>query len=410
MEKKLIIRSILFVAVAIGCGYGVFRFSTGSTGAPIFGGPKVDRKIIANMISESVQNNQFPEIAELPYGQNKLPVQLHYTFDDESHKVAEKIFHQYKPDYAALVMMDAKTGKIISTVSYTKEPNEMGNLTLRATFPSASVFKMVTATAALDRAIASVDSKIEFNGANHTLYKKNVMSEKHNRWTRFISIREAFAKSINTVFAKIGMNVGAEELKEYAQRFKFNQEIMADLPVQPGVAPLPTENMWKIAEIASGYTQENRMSPLQGSMMAAAVVNDGVMMAPFAVESLSSLKDGEVIYKTTPLQSSVTMKPETARELRVLMAETVEAGTSRKFFRDFLRNKKFKDIEVGGKTGSLTGNDPKGKCDWFVGYAEGRNQKIAISVLTVNKEKWAVKSSYVAKLMLQDYFVRNTLH
>ena len=66
---------------------------------------------------------------------------------------------------------------------------------------------------------------------------------------------------------------------------------------------------------------------------------------------------------------------------------------------------KFTDGKVTGKTGSLTGMSPKGRHDWFVGYgvaADGR--RIAFASLIINKEKWYVRSSYVARKFLEHYF------
>ena len=62
------------------------------------------------------------------------------------------------------------------------------------------------------------------------------------------------------------------------------------------------------------------------------------------------------------------------------------------------------DLEVGGKTGSLTGNHPKGKYDWFVGYAKRGDRSLGLAVLTIHEEKWTVKSSYLASKAIEQYF------
>jgi cell division protein FtsI/penicillin-binding protein 2 len=98
------------------------------------------------------------------------------------------------------------------------------------------------------------------------------------------------------------------------------------------------------------------------------------------------------------------MKPETAPVMRELMEETIFKGTSRKNFKKLLKDKKFRVLEMGGKTGSMTGTNPRGKTDWFVGYAYLDNQKLAIAAITVNKEKWRVKSTYLAQSLVKVYF------
>jgi cell division protein FtsI/penicillin-binding protein 2 len=103
------------------------------------------------------------------------------------------------------------------------------------------------------------------------------------------------------------------------------------------------------------------------------------------------------------------MDPATASEIRSLMKETVLHGTSRGSFRGFFR-KDFMDFDVGGKTGSLTGFDPKGKYDWFVGYAHSSGRKIAVAALTIHEKQWRVKSSYLARRAIESYFKESVHH
>jgi peptidoglycan glycosyltransferase len=149
-------------------------------------------------------------------------------------------------------------------------------------------------------------------------------------------------------------------------------------------------------------------------MMAAAIANDGVMMEPFIVDSLVSEKDGKEVYKSEPTQISETMSPQSAESVRALMRETVTAGTSRPAFRDFMRKPAYAGIDVGGKTGHLKGTDPKGQCDWFVGYARLGKHRIAMAALTVNEHNWRVKSSYIAHSFIEHWFAdpldRKRLH
>jgi cell division protein FtsI/penicillin-binding protein 2 len=144
------------------------------------------------------------------------------------------------------------------------------------------------------------------------------------------------------------------------------------------------------------------MSPMQGALIAATIVNDGVMMEPFAVDSIHAL-DGTALYEAEPAVKQVAVSPQAAREVRALMRATVKKGTSRGAFRGFFR-KANAGVDVGGKTGSLTGLDPKGKYDWFVGFADNGEHKIAVASLTINEKAWRVKSSYVARRAFEMYF------
>lgn len=365
--------------------------------------PGVNKELISSHLGEAFQTNSFPEEIELELNGEKKLVSVDYALDGEAHERMLKMFSSYKPDYGAFVAMDARTGRILSLVSYTRERDDLGNLALRATFPAASIFKVVTAGAALDLGKANPETIVPFNGSFHTLYKRNVQETRENRWTRRMTLREAFARSVNVFFGKLGLfYVGPQELMAYAERFRFNHPIRADFPIQTGYARISTDDPWSVVTAASGFTRDNTMSPMQGALMAAAVANDGVMMEPYIVESLRD-QVGQVFYKANPVQASVIVEPNAAAELRVLMRETVHSGTSRKSFRKVARKNLFEDVEIGGKTGSLMGDDPIGKCDWFVGYLRYKDARIAVAALTVNEEKWRVKSSYLASSFFGDY-------
>lgn len=362
------------------------------------------RTDIAKSIGDIVRHNKFPENVEMQWDGKQVKAQIHLGIDKEMQKEAEKLLKTYKPDYAAIVMMDAVTGRILAMTSFQKDDPNAENWTLKANFPAASVFKVVTATAAVDKAGVSPQHKINFNGGNYTLYRKNVMSDKVTKWTRAITLKEAFARSINTAFGRLSLEtLHPVDINDYASRFMFNQEIPSDFPVDMGVAYVPPEKSFELTEVASGYNKTNRMSPVQGAMIAAAVANDGKMVIPYLVQNITD-EQGQNLYQAEPLDNGHIMTAESALKVRELMGETVTAGTSRKSFRKLVRNKNFKTIEMGGKTGHLTGENPKGRVDWFVGYAMDETNKIAIAAVSVNKEKWTVKSAELGQNMFKKYY------
>ncbi|MBY0315986.1 MAG: penicillin-binding protein [Bdellovibrionales bacterium] len=328
---------------------------------------------------------------------------VEYTVDNALQSQADKLLSQYKPDYGAIFMMDAETGKVIVYSSFQRDAQEPVNLIKRASYPAASVFKIVTATAAIDKAGLQPGHKIQFNGGNWTLYKKNVMLDKINRWTRTVSLREAFAKSMNTPFGKIGLSISPTDLEDYSTRFMFNQVIPTDFPVDTGTAVIPSEKTFELTEAASGFTKHTRMSPVQGAMIAASIINDGAMVVPYMVSSLRD-KDGNIVYRGEGLERGSVMSTASAEKIREMMSETLVTGTSRKTFRNLIRNKKYQQIEMGGKTGHLTGDNPQGSVDWFVGYASDGDRHIAIAALTVNKKYWTVKSSHLGQTLFKKYF------
>ncbi len=363
------------------------------------------RQVISTAISKSLNMNRMPADALFaPEGEDKLKLNIKYTLQDEVQKESDMLLNRYRPDYAAIVMMDAKTGRILAMSTFEKANAQGANLALRATFPAASIFKVITASAAVDKAGVSPEHRIAFNGGNYTLYKKNVLSDKVNRWTRFITLKEAFARSINTAFGRLSLeSLEPKDIADYASRFMFNEYIPADFSIESSQATVPTEKGFALTEVASGFNRFNTLSPVHGAMIASTILNEGKMMVPYIVDSLQNA-NGEQIYKAQALERGQIIRPESAEKVRQMMEQTVLAGTSRKTFRKMIHDKKFREVEMGGKTGHFSGLNPKGRTDWFVGYATDGQDKIAIAAITVNIRKWTVKSSALGEMMFRKYF------
>ncbi len=415
IERSIKIRYLLFASLlfigAVGLFFEIRSRDFGEKAKDVSRG--LTKAILAKaMSSGSGRFETLPAEVQIPIEDLEHPSQqvsaiLQYTMDSRVQNLTESLFKSYQPDYGAVVMLDATTGRILGLASFTKKAHELGHLALRASFPSASVFKVVTAAAAIAEKNFTASTLIPFNGSYHTLYRKNVLKNDFNRWTRQMSLKDAFAKSVNTVFAKIGsQTLGADSLIRFADRFGFNRDIASDLPLEMSRALIESDP-WSLAGTASGFTQDNRMSPLQGALIAAAMVNDGVMMEPYGVQS-AHMQDGTVLYEARPERFRMVVDPETAREIRTLMKETITSGTSRKSFKGFFK-KELAFVDVGGKTGSLTGDSPKGKYDWFVGYGSMGTRKVAIAALTIHEKYWTVKSSYLARRILEDYFKAHAL-
>jgi cell division protein FtsI/penicillin-binding protein 2 len=262
----------------------------------------------------------------------------------------------------------------------------------------------VTASTAVDKAGLSPEHRIAYNGGNYTLYKKNVLSDKVNRWTRFISLKDAFARSINTAFGRLSLEeLEPHDLSDYANRFFFNHDIPADFRVEKSVASVPSEKGYELTEVASGYNRFNTMSPVHGAMIASTIINNGLMPIPYLVKNLTD-KDNKVVYTAVPVINDPVISAASAAKVQKMMEQTVLSGTSRKTFKKLVRSREFREIDMGGKTGHFSGTFPKGRTDWFIGYASDEEDKVAIAAITVNVEKWTVKSSALGEMMFRKFF------
>ncbi|HWU44074.1 MAG TPA: penicillin-binding transpeptidase domain-containing protein, partial [Bdellovibrio sp.] len=149
----------------------------------IFAEQVEQRTHVAKLLADQFRNNEMPSQAKLNWnGKDLQNVTVKYTLDEDLQKEARRLLTSYKPDYGAILLMDATTGEVLAMESFQRDNPQAPNMNLQATFPAASIFKVVTATAAVDKAGVTPDHKIHYNGGAHTLYKKNVLSDRVTRW------------------------------------------------------------------------------------------------------------------------------------------------------------------------------------------------------------------------------------
>ncbi len=358
---------------------------------------------IAERISPDVTRRIFPAVTHIPHLDIEGDLGLHFTLDPSLQQEAKRLLKKYNPDYAVIVVLDPDNGRVLAMADSSRLPLPKESLALRNTFPAASISKVITAVSALDQGEVDIDTVIPFNGKTTSLFRKNVFRHQNNRWTRTPTFRESFAKSNNTVFGRVGaVTLGGERLLEYFQRMGFNAQFTSDFRFSNGTVELDPSNDWQVAESASGYTRQNTLSPMHAATLSAAVVNGGNMIAPVLVERVTG-PHGIPLYVYDNPAVSPAMAAETAAKLKQLMTATVTMGSAKKAFRNF-HKKAYQDVVVGGKTGSLTGTNPRGRYDWFVGFAEQGERKIAFAILCINKEKWYVRSAHLSRELIEHYF------
>ncbi len=357
---------------------------------------------IAESISSSLLQNEYPQSVTIRTSDNVIDAQLSYNTKPKLEQCIDALLDRYKPDFAGVAAIDPAAGHILAMSSFIRDGEPLGNLAMHSGFPAASLFKIITAAALIDQELAEPSTVYEYNGKDTSLYKKNVLRHKKNKWTKQATLERAFGKSINTVFGRLGIyHVGGDTLAQYANTFGFDKTLPIDFHVEQSQIDFDPDNEWSIAEVASGFTRTTTISPLHAAMVVSAIVNNGTLVSPKIIDKVVH-PTGPLLYKAET--SALTMiDPESAQDMRVLMRNTVKKGSARKSFRNFFKGE-FSDFDAGGKTGSLTGYNPQGRTEWFAGYGDTGTDKLVIAVVIVNKDKWRVKPAYLTRRILEFYF------
>ncbi len=316
----------------------------------------------------------------------------HLTIDAKLQAQMQKLLAIYKPDGAALVALDPRTGKVLAMAEYAHDGKSEG-LATRALYPAASVFKIITGAALLEH---GVDPATEtcYHGGMHGIVG-NLLTDKPRLDRRCLSLSMALAKSANVVFAKMAVkHLDADSLRKEAEKFLFNRPIW-DQPDQSS-ATIGDKGL-DFAKSAAGFGQV-KLSPLHAAMIAGAVGNGGLAFEPSLIESVGDEEESST-------GSLRLLRPDTAATLRDMMKLTVSEGTASSSFRERRKNI-LGDIKVAGKTGSLSNHErPFKDYSWFVGFAPADDPKIAVAAVVVNGLKWRIHAPFVAREALRAYLV-----
>ncbi|WP_405584236.1 peptidoglycan D,D-transpeptidase FtsI family protein [Streptomyces sp. NBC_01190] len=248
------------------------------------------------------------------------------------------------------------------------------NRALRQTYPPGSTFKLVTAAAALesgkitdpDQATDSPDPYI-LPGTTTALRNEGTIPCKN------ATLRNALKYSCNTVFGKLGVQVGLDSMVGEAEKFGFNKEQF--IPVRADASNFDTKmSADHVAQSSIGQF-DTAATPLQMAMVASAIANNGVLMKPYEVEKLVA-PNLSTISQTTPSKLSTPLSPENAQKLQSMMETVVNSGTG--------TNAKIPGVTVGGKTGTAQHgiNNEGVPYAWFVSYAmTDQGSPVAVAVV-----------------------------
>ncbi len=301
-----------------------------------------------------------------------------------------------------IVAIEPDTGRVLAMVSHNADDPDQ-NACLAADLPAASLFKIITAAAALEAGGFDDQSRMSFNGGKFTLYKRQLLDQE-NRYTNYASLKSAFAESINPVFGKLGKNeLGKDLLVDYAGAYCFNQPIAFDLPMEQSTMMI-SDTPYNWAEIASGFNRTTTLSPMHAAMIAASMVNGGKIVEPTIVDVAA--KDHKAVYRRRSATARPAVDAATAKDLNRLMNATITQGTARKLFSGISKDPVLSRLHMGGKTGALNNNARKIRYDWFTGFAadpEGTG-KIAIGVIVAHQDYIGKRAATYFRQAVSWYF------
>jgi penicillin-binding protein A len=282
------------------------------------------------------------------------------------------------PSYDPNAIRDAGTLRSLNT---DEEARPLVDRATLSRYQPGSTFKVVTAAAALDSGKLTPDSIVD--GSSPATISGAPLANAGGASYGAISFTDALTNSVNTVFGRVGEQVGPGTLLEYMDRFGFNQDPQLDYPEEQMEASgirnsagrlVGADGGFDVGRVAigqGGAEGQIQVTPLQMTLVAAAVGNRGTLVRPRLTERIVA-KDGRVEERIDPAEQSQVMKPESAEQLALMMSRVVEEGTG--------TAAALSGVDVAGKTGTAEVRGGQLNQVWFIGFAPVERPEMAIAV------------------------------
>ncbi|MDP8264929.1 MAG: penicillin-binding transpeptidase domain-containing protein [Candidatus Aceula lacicola] len=318
----------------------------------------------------------------LPRDGFDLVLTIDETIQYFAEQALDKAFKKHHAKGASIIVMNPKTGEILALANRpTYNLSDIGssaldsrrNRSVSDMYEPGSVFKIVTASAALEEDAFGEDDEIfcengEYRVANHILH------DHHAQGT--LTFKGVIEQSSNIGTVKVAQKIGGKIVNHYARLFQFGKATGINLPGEvPGVLkPVSRWSGTSIGAVPIGH--EVGVTPLQLVCAVSAIANGGIYMKPFIVQYIRDQK-GEVINGFFPQPITEVISQETAERVKNILVGVVDNGTGRRA--------QIKGVKVAGKTGTaqkiVNGVYSHSKYyATFIGFAPADDPKIAMVV------------------------------
>ena len=255
-------------------------------------------------------------------------------------------------------------------------------------YPPGSVFKVVTAAAALASGAYKPDSTFVDPGYCEEYGKRvsNAGNPESPETFGTVTLAQGLQHSINSVFCNIGKHIGAGTILDYAERFGFYASPDVELPAN-AQSPSglykkrklfkPKHPEYQVDPGRLAFGQERLLvTPLQMAMVAATVANGGVLMQPHLIDQVLA-PDGSNVRRVHPHKVRRAITTQTAQELTQMMESVVTGGTA--------TNIHISGVRLAGKTGTAETGVANTYDTWFIAFAPTEEPKVAVAVALENQ-------------------------
>ena len=331
---------------------------------------------------------------------------LTLTIDVNIQSIAEKYLQEAVEEYDCerggnVIIMDPETGDILAMASYPNydlnspyEPTsyyaddwddlstserleriyEMWSVrSVSETYEPGSVFKTITASVALEEAITTTDEEGDFYCTGYeTVEDRTIRCWSYDDPHGYESLRDAIVNSCNPALIQLSQRIGASTLYKYYEAFGFFSKTNVGLSGESSGIFYDLEDVGLVELATMSFGQRFTITPLQMITAICAIANDGYLVQPKLVKSMTNTDTGEVTeIETTTIRQ--VLSTETCDEIKDILQDAVEYG----------KHATVDGYSVAGKSGTsepTDDNEDEGYVASFVALSPVEDAKVVILV------------------------------
>ncbi len=299
-------------------------------------------------------------------------------------RALEKAVQEYQAAGAWAIVERVQTGEILAMANWpaydvnqfrTAGPEAMRNRCIANIYEPGSTFKIAVVSAALNERV--VNSSQIFDCERGTWFYRGKPLRDYHPYDK-LSVADVIKKSSNIGAAKIALRIGDARLYRYLKEFGLGASTGIELPGEEAGILHPVSKWLPISTTRIAIGHEVAVTALQMLGVVCAIANDGMLMKPYIVRQVAA-PDGRVLFEQQPVIVGRPIRPDTAAEMRRLLARvTEEGGTGTRA--------RVEGYTVGGKTGTAQKPVRGGYSDSlnmasFVGFIPATDPQLAIIVV-----------------------------
>ncbi|MCI8556449.1 MAG: peptidoglycan glycosyltransferase [Lachnospiraceae bacterium] len=355
-----------------------------------------------------------------PVAGSDLYISLDYNIQLYAQQAALKALEQKQATYVSILVMNPRNGEIYACVNVPEfdlnDPftlnvdvdtsgltdqqkqdllNQMWrNQSINDTYEPGSTFKTITAAAALEKGVVSLNETFSCPGFRMVEDRRIRCHKVGGHGTE--TFVQGIMNSCNPVFIDIGQRIGVDDFCGYFQQFGLLSKTGVDLPGEAGTIFHKKENIGPVELATISFGQSFQITPIQLATTISSIINGGTRVTPhFGVE----IRDGEgnLLKKLAYEQKEGIVSKETSDTMRYLLEQVVAEGGGHKAYIEGYR--------IGGKT-ATSQTLPRGTNKYissFVGFAPADDPQV-LAMAIIHNPQGIYYGGTIAAPVIQDIF------